>query len=154
MVFLPGMNHMSNSAVTVAVNQESPKTLMEGDILKLASGDEVKFLSAPSSGPVLDPTDPFESALLDIVRMNRRKRADYAADTDVFSNFRFTAPFTRGGPEWSAVFNVAQKLARLLSLAENGRLEAPENEAVEDTFLDLAVYAVIALAIYRQTKDD
>lgn len=102
----------------------------------------------------LDPEDPFEKVLIDMVRTNRRKRKDYAVDSDVFSNFRSTAGWTKTGrPEWSALFNVAQKLARLQSLAENGRLNEPANEAVEDTFLDLAVYSVIAYAIYREWVD-
>jgi hypothetical protein len=100
---------------------------------------------------ILDPKDPFEAVLIPMVETNRKKRADYARDNDPFSNFRETAPFTVSGtPEFAAIFNCAQKLSRLLALAHNGRLENPQNEAVEDTFLDNAVYAVIALAIYKQ----
>ena len=101
---------------------------------------------------VLNPDDPFEAVLVDIVRTNRRKRQDYAEDGSPFSNFDYTADAL--GLEGfsaveSAVFNINQKIARLRSLRKNGRINDPANEAVEDTYLDLAVYAVIAYAIHR-----
>lgn len=101
----------------------------------------------------LDPKDPFECVLIDIVDTNRRKRKDYAADGDPFSNFTLTSELL--GLDGfdaveSALFNVCQKLARLKALRMNGRMDNPENESVADTYLDLAVYAVITYAIYRQ----
>lgn len=101
---------------------------------------------------VLDPNDPFESVLIEMVSVNRAKRKDYALDGSPFTNFQFTA-FGLGidgfGPVESAIFNCLQKLARLQSLRVNGRIDDPENESVTDTYLDLAVYAVIAYAIHR-----
>lgn len=101
----------------------------------------------------LDRNDPFERVLIDIVDTNRRKRKDYAADGDPFSNFTLTSELL--GLDGfdaveSALFNVCQKLARLKALRINGRMDNPENESVADTYLDLAVYAVITYAIYRQ----
>ena len=101
----------------------------------------------------LDLNDPFERAVWDIVRMNRKKRRDYALDEDPFSNFRETSAHM-GLEVWeSAEFNVAQKMSRLKSLRANGRMDLPENEAVADTYLDLAVYAVITYAIYQGEVD-
>jgi hypothetical protein len=94
----------------------------------------------------LDPTDPLEDVLISIVKMNRKKRADYAEDGDPWSNFRFTADVVGISPASAAIHNVAQKLARLKSLRVNGR--DPLNENITDTYLDLAVYAVIALGIH------
>jgi hypothetical protein len=109
-------------------------------------------MSATDSRVQLDPSDPFEAALIPIVETNRRKRADYALDGDPFSNFRGTAEFI-GRPTWvSPLFNCAQKLERVKSLMANGRLDDPRNEAVEDTILDNAVYGVIAWAIYRHDR--
>lgn len=96
----------------------------------------------------LDSQDPFERAVIDLVEMNRRKRADYATDDDVFSNFRSTSDWAGFDYAWeSALFNCAQKLERVKSLRENGRLEEPANEAVLDTVLDNAVYGIIAYAL-------
>jgi hypothetical protein len=104
----------------------------------------------------LNPHDPFEKILIEIVKTNRKKRSDYAKDGNPFSNFEDTSWLVGNGkPEWSAVFNVAQKLSRLRSLMSNGRLDDTNNESsVEDTFLDMAVYAVIAYAIYKQRTFD
>jgi hypothetical protein len=99
---------------------------------------------------VLDPNDPFDAALIPIVRTNRKKRADYALDGDPFSNFKETSAalgVPGFGPVEAALFNVLQKLARLKSLRANGRMNDTANEAVADTYLDLAVYAVIVLAL-------
>lgn len=103
---------------------------------------------------VLDKNDPFEAVLLGIIETNKRKRKDYASDQDVFSNFRDTSNFANFETPWmSALFNCSQKLARISSLRENGRLDDPSNEAVEDTLLDNAVYSIIALAIFNDLKD-
>jgi hypothetical protein len=100
----------------------------------------------------LDPSDPFDAALIPIVQTNRKKRADYAKDGSPFDNFETSSSLIglEGfGPTQSALFNVTQKLARLKSLRQNGRMDDPQNEAVLDTYLDLAVYGILAYAIYR-----
>lgn len=98
----------------------------------------------------LDPNDPFDAALIPIVKTNRAKRKDYATDGDPFSNFKTTAAMlglNGFGPAESAYFNVLQKIARLQSLRMNGRMADTANESVLDTYLDLAVYSVILYAI-------
>ena len=110
-------------------------------------------IPVPPDSVLLNKFDPFERVLIDIVETNRRKRKDYAADGDPFSNFTLTSELL--GLDGfdaveSALFNVCQKLARLKALRMNGRMDNPENESVLDSYLDLAVYAVITYAIYRQ----
>lgn len=103
----------------------------------------------------LDPNDPFDSALIPIVLTNRRKRADYAKDGDPFSNFRDTSSLfgLEGfGPVEAALFNLFQKVTRLRSLRMNGRMKETQNEAVIDTYLDLAVYAVIVYALAMEQE--
>jgi hypothetical protein len=103
----------------------------------------------------LDPRDPFDRALIPMVLTNRAKRRDYAEDGSPFTNFERTADFAGFEAIWlSALFNCAQKLARITALRKNGRLDDPSNEAVEDTLLDNAVYAVIALAIYKESQEN
>ncbi len=103
----------------------------------------------------LDPDDAFERAVAVMVGLVRKKRADYALDQDSFSNFRDTADFI-GIPGFtpvdSALFNVCQKLARLRSLRINGRMHAPQNEAVVDTYVDLASYACLTMAIALESQ--
>lgn len=108
---------------------------------------------------VLDEDHPFERVLLEMAALSQRKRADYALDSDPFSNFRKTAErMRRRHPGFTALdsvaFNRFQKEVRLEALAENGRMNATSNESVRDTLLDDAVYAVIALAIYDEGEGE
>ena len=110
-----------------------------------------------AGGPTvsLNPSDPFEHALIAIVETQRRKRRDYALDGDPFSNFTATAQFANFKHRWmSPLFNCAQKLARISSLTANERTDAPANEAVGDTLLDNAVYGIIAYADWAWTEQD
>ncbi|HST77266.1 MAG TPA: hypothetical protein VLN58_02125 [Verrucomicrobiae bacterium] len=111
----------------------------------------------PTEGGIyLDPSDPFESACIKIVEMNRKKRQDYALDGDPFSNFHMsvaTLGVDNFGPMEAVLFNLAQKFARLQSLRKNGRLDAAANEAAEDTYLDIAVYGVILYSMVLAFKD-
>lgn len=96
----------------------------------------------------LDTTDPIDAVLIKIHETNRRKRADYATDGDPFSNFdgsarRLAVPGV-GGLE-ACEFLIATKEERLAALRANGR--PPANESVLDTYLDRAVYAILAYAI-------
>lgn len=112
-------------------------------------------IAAPQNSITLDPNDPFDAALIPIVKTNRAKRKDYAADGDPFSNFKTTASMLgikEFGPAESAFFNVLQKVARLQSLRMNGRMAQTANESVIDTYLDLAVYGVILYAIVLQEQ--
>lgn len=92
-----------------------------------------------------DIPQPVSDALGVIEEIFGRKNADYAADSNWRSNFADVA----SQMDWSDLDAVdaliAVKQARLKSLRINGR--APANEAVADTYLDRAVYAVIALAM-------
>ena len=107
-------------------------------------------------GIVLDESDPFERAIADIVSMNRRKRQDYALDGNMFSNFEQSAQMMGvagfGIPE-SILHMMAIKQARLRALRENGRMYETKNETVDDTYLDLAVYACILYAWIKQQAD-
>jgi hypothetical protein len=104
----------------------------------------------------LDPNDPFDSAVIKLVAMNRKKRSDYAADSDWASNFRDVAS-NFGLPGFSAAESaytlLLTKIARLRSLRLNGRMDDPTNESVLDTYLDLAVYAIIVFALIGEGEN-
>lgn len=101
-------------------------------------------------GITLNADDPIENALIEVVRMNRRKRADYAVDGDPFSNFRAAAHGAGVSVEQGIEYMIATKQARLVALRSNGR--APQNESVYDTVVDRAVYGIIALAYALENK--
>lgn len=159
----PGLFHLNADAGVVTVvprEEENPEVTEPNKVdVDITSSDPVTPVDYSQYAEVevveLNPSDPFEAALIDIVTMNRRKRADYAYDGDPFSNFKETAKMMGG--TWTAAdsahFNIAQKMARLAALRSNGRMNDPANESVTDTRLDLAVYAVIEYAIHRSGED-
>ena len=104
---------------------------------------------AEAGRTVLDPEDPFEETLIEVVHTHRRKGEDYARDGSPFSNFEFCASAVGITASESALHMVALKIARLGALKANGRTKDPRNEPVNDSYLDCAVYAVLALAIRR-----
>lgn len=134
------------------VNVRDDTVYITGDEIEQVvqvQASETDYLTAKVT---LDPNDPFEAVVLDMVKTNRAKRADYAVDGSPFSNFDDTANalgIDGFNAVDSALFNVNQKIARLRSLRKNGRMDDTANESVTDTYLDLAVYACIALAIHK-----
>lgn len=104
----------------------------------------------------MESSDPFEAACIEMVKMNRRKRSDYALDGDPFSNFHQSSAMLsiKGfGPIEAVLFNLTQKMSRLTALRSNGRLDDPKNEAVADTYLDIAVYSTILFAMVKHFSD-
>lgn len=99
------------------------------------------------------PSEKFNEILNKMREIHARKNHDYAQDNDPFSNFKRAALIS----EWfndpvDKVFvtMIGIKLARLAEL-HNGK-EA-KNESVNDSHLDLEVYATLWDA-YHQTLND
>jgi hypothetical protein len=85
--------------------------------------------------------NPKFDAHLDRMRaIHDAKNADYARDDDPLSNFTFAAGVA--GCEVDTVFRVliGVKLARLDELLKG---KTPQHESVEDSLLDLSVYAAL-----------
>lgn len=100
-------------------------------------------------GYVLDETDPFEKHIITIVEMNRKKRADYTNGKDIYSNFKGAANTVGLTPLDAVNLLIATKEERIKSLKLNNR--GPANESVLDSYLDRAVYSVLAYGLaYEQ----
>lgn len=93
-----------------------------------------------------------EEALSRVRSTFERKGADYAIDTDWASNFKLSSDVMGVRPVDIVDTLIAVKQSRLAALRANGR--TPANESVADTYLDRAVYAIIAygLLIEEETK--
>src|SRR5271169_3395293 len=93
------------------------------------------------------PGDPrFHEVLKQIATLHDVKQADYGKEHDPFSNVRSSEDF--GIPGWiGCAVRMNDKMRRLQAFAKKGTLV---NEPLEDSFLDLAVYAVIGLILYRE----
>jgi len=85
----------------------------------------------------------FHAVLEQIGDMHARKSADYGIDGDPFRNIRASEEW--GIPAWlGALIRGSDK-----TFAVKGTLA---NEGVEDSLLDLASYAIIALVLYREEQ--
>lgn len=105
--------------------------------------------------PMLVRTGPhpgsarFHEILGELGALHDVKGADYGTEKDPFAN-------VRGSEEWGvepwvgALIRATDKVRRLQKYARVGKLA---NEAVEDSFRDLAVYAVIALVLFEEVRD-
>lgn len=88
----------------------------------------------------------FTQVLDEIRATHDKKQADYGTEDDQFANIRASELF--GFPAWvGAVMRAQDKIHRIQTFSRKGKLA---NETVEDSLLDSAVYAVIALAMYRE----
>lgn len=87
--------------------------------------------------------------LLDEIRsLHLKKAADYGRGADPFANVRASAEF--GIPAWVGVMVRANdKVQRIKSFITNGKLV---NESVRDSLMDLAAYALIALALFDEDE--
>lgn len=88
-------------------------------------------------------------AILDeLAALHAKKGQDYGRVRDPYANVRASEDF--GVPGWvGALCRANDKMRRLQVAASGGTLA---NESAEDSMLDLAAYAIIALSLYRESK--
>jgi hypothetical protein len=78
------------------------------------------------------------------------KQSDYGRANDPFANVRASEDFGIEG--WiGALVRMNDKMRRLQKAAQGGTMA---NESVEDSFMDLAVYAVIGLILYQEGNNN
>lgn len=81
--------------------------------------------------------------------LHDQKQMDYGKNDDPFANVRATEEW--GIPAWvGAMIRLNDKVARLKSLASKGSLN---NEAAVDSFMDIAVYALIAHVLFEEENN-
>ena len=91
----------------------------------------------------------FDEVLDEMRELHDRKQADYGREADPFANVRASEDF--GIPGWvGTLVRANDKMRRLQAVANGSELK---NEGIEDSLIDLANYAVIALVLYRQSRD-
>lgn len=93
--------------------------------------------------------DPrFHALLKEIGNLHDKKQKDYGAESDPFAN-------VRGSREWGvkpwvgAMIRANDKVKRLQKYARDGELA---NESARDSFMDLAVYSLIALVLHDEEE--
>jgi hypothetical protein len=106
----------------------------------------------PTAKITLDPNDPFDKLLIPMVETNRKKRADYANDNNIYANFDYTEAATMGmvsARDYCDIM-VAMKTGRIMNL----RGKDPKNESIIDTYLDRAVYSILAYGLLLREQED
>lgn len=100
-----------------------------------------------------DPTkgeEQFHTLLNKLGKLHAKKQQDYGKFNDPYSNVRASEDFGIRG--WiGAMVRANDKVRRIQKFAKDGELA---NEAVEDSFLDLAVYSLIGLILFLEEKND
>lgn len=93
--------------------------------------------------------DPrFHALLKEIGDLHDKKQKDYGVETDPFANVRGSSNW--GVKPWvGAVVRANDKIKRLQKYAQDGQLA---NESARDSFMDLAVYALIALVLHDEDQ--
>lgn len=96
-------------------------------------------------------TDPrFASILQELQEMHDKKQKDYGKDNDPFSNIRSSEDFGIDG--WiGALVRGNDKMRRLQKASRGASLV---NESVEDSLMDLAVYVIVALILFREEEEN
>ena len=92
----------------------------------------------------------FLQILEELERTHNRKSHDYGDSEDPLANIRSGADLIGVEPWRACLVRVADKIQRIKTHCETGRLKY---ETVEDSLLDLASYSIIALALYRESKE-
>lgn len=94
----------------------------------------------------MNPSNRFDSVLIELKKMHDKKQADYGKTDDPFSNVRASEDF--GIPGWvGALVRSNDKNRRLQKAAQGSSLL---NEGIEDSLIDMAVYQIIALILFRE----
>ncbi len=83
----------------------------------------------------------FEELLQQMLRMHEKKQKDYASSSDPYSNFKEAAAFAGCSVDTVFAVLIGIKGARLKELLTSGK--QPNNESIQDTRLDMAVYAAL-----------
>jgi len=88
----------------------------------------------------------FDSVLTELKAMHDRKGKDYGSGEDDMANLLESKKY--GIPPWvGAMLRGNDKVARIQTFVKKGQLM---NESVEDSLIDLAVYAILALCLFRE----
>ncbi len=92
----------------------------------------------------------FYEILDKMAALHSSKAHDYATDEDPLTNFRMVGEATFRKP-WQVAWQfIATKFFRLVNLL--GGTKAPANESIDDSFMDMAVYCILAI-IMREEED-
>lgn len=92
----------------------------------------------------------FHDIVNEIVALHDKKRMDYGKDHDPYANIRAGSKFIGVSDVVGCLMRMNDKMFRLSSWCQGSTMV---NESVEDSLMDLAVYAIIALDLVREQNN-
>ena len=92
----------------------------------------------------------FLEAVEEVRQIHLSKSEDYGSAVDPLANIRNGARFVGIEPWRGCMVRLSDKVTRLETFNRTGKLR---HETVEDTLIDLAAYALLALTLYREEND-
>lgn len=90
----------------------------------------------------------FDDVLMEMQRLHLKKSHDYGTKVDPFANVRAAEKFGLS-PALGAALRIQDKVNRAAAFFSKGRLE---NESLRDSFIDIAVYSVIAIVLLEEEQ--
>jgi len=92
----------------------------------------------------------FDAVLRELQALHDKKNQDYGKTDDPFANVRAGEDF--GVEPWVSGLIRANDKMRRLQKAATGKTLA--NESIEDSLVDLAVYVIISLILWREGQEN
>jgi len=95
-----------------------------------------------------------EVILNQIKVIHEKKNQDYSAKDNAYENFERASrliSWFNNDIDKTFVNHIATKLARLATLLNN--MQTPQNESIEDSYLDLCVYCILWYGQYMSYKN-
>lgn len=100
-----------------------------------------------------EPSDSFKQLLHDVQKIHDKKKHDYSHPGDRFSNFTesgIIGSMFKNPTDISFAVLIGIKLSRLSNLLGNKLV--PNNESIDDTFLDLTTYCALWATYHKDNK--
>lgn len=127
----------------------------------MASGYEYDEIEAEKSGKwykehselMLNLDDPFEKIVNEMVQVQRRKAKDYASDGDTLKSMREVVQML-GIKEYTIVEDCNAMVHRKSARINNLRGRSARNESVRDSYVDRAVYAILAIVALNEEVEN
>jgi hydroxymethylpyrimidine pyrophosphatase-like HAD family hydrolase len=100
----------------------------------------------------LDTSNAFERVLFNMAELQRRKAQDYAADGDILKNMREVVA-ALGIKDYTVIEDCNAMVIRKTARISNLRGRSASNEPLYDSYLDRAVYAVLAVVALEENTE-
>ena len=109
----------------------------------------------PGHGVLAEQIHPTSQRFLDLLdklgALHLSKSHDYGRTDDPLANIRNGAEFVGIEPWRACVVRLSDKVTRIGTYCLKGTLT---HETVEDSFLDLAAYALLTLLLHQEARDE